>query len=86
MRIRKTDGVLEGKAEGVCCGLPYDTELVSSAGVSIHFWCGEFFDEALLETALSAARAARDVVRATASLGAPTGFWAHNDILGRGNV
>ncbi len=80
MRIRKMNDVFEGRAEGVCCGLPYDTELASSAGVSILFWCGESFDDELLEKALHVARNNRDVVYAIASLGQPTSFWAHEDM------
>ena len=80
MKIRKMEEVLVDRAEGMCCGLPYNTDLVSSAGCSILFWCGDAFDESLLQTALSKARGSRDIVYAVASLGQPTGFWAHQDI------
>src|SRR5664279_5553481 len=78
MKIRKTD-VLESKAEGLCCGLPYSTELASVNGCSIHFWCGDAIDNDLLERALGKARSERDIVCAQASLGQPTGFWAHQE-------
>jgi hypothetical protein len=68
------------RAEGLCCGLPYDTQLASSAGCSIHFWCGEAFDDALLEQALKKARSNRDIIYASASLGQPINFWANQDI------
>lgn len=80
MRIRKLAEVFDGRAEGLCRGLPYNTEQASSAGVSILFWCGDAFDEALLQKALRTARNNRDVVGAVASLGQPTGFWAHEDM------
>ena len=80
MKIRKQDDVRDDRAEGMCGGLPYATDLVSSDGCSIHFWCGDAFDEVLLNEALRKARNARDVIKATASLGQPTGFWAHQDI------
>ena len=80
MRIRKLQEIEEGKAEGLCCGLPYDTQLVSSAGVSILFWCGESFDDADLQKALHTARSNWDVVCAYASLGQPTGFRANQDM------
>lgn len=80
MRIRRMDEPFQGRAEGLCAGLPYDTELASSAGVSILFWCGDSFDQEKLETALHHARRSRDVVCAVASLGAPSSFWAHQDI------
>lgn len=81
MKIRRMETILDAKAEGVCCGLPYNTELASSAGCSIHFWCGEAFDGDLLQEALGKARRDRDIVSASASLGQPAGFWAHQDIL-----
>ena len=80
MRIRRLESNLADRAEGLCCGLPYNTELASSAGCSIHFWCGESFDEELLQKALHTARNNRDIVYALASLGEPTGFWAHQDM------
>lgn len=79
MRIRQIEP-LEDKAEGLCCGLPYDTQLASSAGVSIHFWVGETRDQGLLEKALHVARGNRDIVYATWSHGEPIGFWAHQDM------
>lgn len=79
MRIREVP-VLEDRAEGTCCGLPYNTELVSSAGCSIHFWVGDTCDKELLERALHVARGNRDIVCAQWSYGAPTKFWAHADM------
>lgn len=80
MKIRKREEPLVDKAEGLCAGLPYNTELSSSAGCSIHFWCGESFYDQKLEQALKVARAHRDIVSASASLGLPTSFWAHSDM------
>jgi len=80
MKVRRLEETLDDRAEGLCCGLPYNTELASSAGCSIHFWCGESFDENLLQKALVKARHNRDIVCALASLGQPTSFWAHQDI------
>lgn len=80
MHIRKMDEVFVGKAEGRCCGLPFDTELASSAGCSIVFWCGDSFDDELLKKALEAAQRNRDIVYASASLGQPTSFWANTEM------
>lgn len=80
MKIRKLEETLVDRAEGLCCGLPYSTELVSAEGCSIHFWCGDSFDEVLLKKALRTACNNRDIVRAIASLGQPTGFWARQDM------
>ena len=80
MRIRRMTEKYEGRAEGLCAGLPYDTELAGSDGVSIIFWCGDSFNEEALQKALHHARNARDVVQAVASLGQPSSFWAHQDI------
>jgi hypothetical protein len=80
MKVRKLDEILDARAEGLCCGLPYATELVSDAGCSIHFWCNAAFDETLLQKALDRARTQRDVIRATASLGQPYAFWAHSEM------
>lgn len=80
MKIRKLAELFEYRAEGQCCGLAYTTELISAGGCSIHFWCGQEFDDDLLEKALSKARGSRDILCARASLGEPTGYWAHQDI------
>lgn len=80
MKIRKLTEPLIDKAEGMCGGFPYNTELASSAGVSICFWYGDTYDEERLQRALHKARNARDVVMALASPGQPTGFWAHQNI------
>lgn len=79
MRISQID-VLDDRAEGTCCGLPYDTQLASSAGCSIHFWVGDTLDRGRLERALWAARNHRDIVSATWSFGQPRSFWAHANI------
>ena len=82
MKARKIEGRVD-KAEGRCCGFPYDTQLVSSAGVSIHFWVGlvgpEYASEAV-NNALAVARRHRDIVSVTWSPGQPTGFWANQDM------
>lgn len=80
MKIRKLTERLEDKAEGMCGGFAYNTELAGPGGVSICFWYGDTYDEAKLQLALHKARNARDVVRALASPGQPTSFWAHQDI------
>lgn len=80
MKLRKLDEPLVGKAEGLCDGIPYDTELAGPDGVSICFWYGDDYDEERLQRALEKARADRDIVRAIASPGQPTKFWAHHDI------
>lgn len=69
------------KAEGTCGGFPYNTELVSSQGVHIHFWVGNERDDEKIKLALHKARGARDVVKATWSFGQPLGFWAKEDIV-----
>jgi hypothetical protein len=80
MRIRKLEEPLEGRAEGMCGGFPYDTELAGPDGVSICFWYWDTYDEAALQAALAKARNARDIVYAVASPGQPKSFWAHSDI------
>lgn len=84
MQIRIVDHH-EGKAEGDCCGFPYNTELVNSDGVSVLFWTGDrdpAAEETMtdLEKALRAARNHRDVVCALACPGNPTSYWAHEPI------
>jgi hypothetical protein len=82
MIVRKVEP-LEDKAEGKCVGIPYNTELASSNGVSIHFWMGNLNDKeakALAEKALMIARRNRDVVSASWSHGDPTSFWANQDM------
>lgn len=79
MRIRQVE-IHEDKAEGDCCGFPYNTDLVSSAGVNIHFWVGGMHVEEILQEALGVARGNRDIVSATWSFGQPTQYWCHSDI------
>ncbi len=79
MRIRKIENP-KGKAEGLCNGMPYNTDICSSAGCSIHFWTGLDDSEVAREAALRRAQNARDVIYATWSFGLPDGFWASQDI------
>ena len=83
MKIRKIEPI-QDKAEGTCMGFPYDTQLASSAGVSIHLWVKGNVDSPhlrqSLQKALSAAMRHRDIVSATWSFGEPTKFWCNNDI------
>jgi hypothetical protein len=80
MIIHPVDPLIE-KAEGLCLETPYNTELVSINGCSIHFWLRSHTPtDAELQTLLTVARRHRDIVRATWSAGDPTGFWAHEDI------
>jgi hypothetical protein len=67
-----------GAAEGNCLGLPYDTDLVSINGVSVHFWVEG--DDQQLAAAAERITRERDVVGITWSKGKPKGFWAHEDI------
>lgn len=72
------------KAEGMCKGLPYNTELANSNGVAVHLWTGALTGEALrsaIEAASRAIRNHRDVVYVTYSTGTPGGFWAKEHIL-----
>jgi hypothetical protein len=82
--MRLVETPVEGtKAEGHCYGLPYNTELVNSNGVSVHFWTGdreEPFARQAAEAAERRIRQNRDVVYCTYSSGYPSGFWAHQDI------
>lgn len=81
MRIRKLENTLIDKAEGLCAGYPYTTELASIDGVSIHFWVGaETPEPDQLQTALRKAMSARDIVSASWSYGSPIKFWAHQNI------
>lgn len=83
MRACHTTVPADEKAEGVCKGLPYNTDLVSINGVNAHFWVGnrtESEREAALAIAIPAIRNERDVVSVSWSEGEPAGFWAHQDI------
>lgn len=77
MKIRRMSEPFVGRAEGTCCGLPYQTELAGSAGISVVFWCGAAFDEELLQHASKKMCNRRDVVYIQASLGEPTGYYSH---------
>lgn len=82
MKIRVIEHV-NAEAEGDCHGFPYNTTLISAAGVLIVFWTGDKEPGSImpaLADALVRARAARDIVGAQACIGNPTGYWAHNDI------
>lgn len=65
---------VEDMAEGTCLDLPYNTELVSANGCTVHFWCGPRIDEDHLKCAIALIRADRDIVGVTCPIGAPTGF------------
>lgn len=83
MIARNAEMPAEAKAEGICKSLPYDTELVSINGVSVHFWTGSLEGAALnatLDRAIDAIVSRRDVVRVQYCSGQPAGFWAHEDI------
>ena len=71
---------LNAKAEGTCCDVPYDTEIASSEGCTIHFWLGtrEPTDK-LLSQLEAIATLHRDVIGIYYSEGEPTGYWAHAD-------
>lgn len=84
MNIR-TVGPITERAEGVCGGFPYDTQLVSADGVQVIFWTGEHEPSnptvyAMLQRALRAIQDDRDVVSAVACKGAPISYWNHADI------
>lgn len=80
MQARRIDR-LDDKAEGRCLGVPYNTELVSINGCSVHFWLGdEVPTEQRLAALLRCTRNNRDIVRATWSDGQPTAFWANEDM------
>jgi hypothetical protein len=70
----------EDKAEGLCLGYPYNTELVNADGVCIHFWLGEDAAPELAARLLKRAKRERDIVGCTWSDGAPVGFWAQQHI------
>lgn len=79
MKPRRIDNP-EEKAEGLCLGYPYNTDLVNANGVCIHFWLGEDASPELAERLLKCAKGARDIVGCTWSDGEPVGFWAHEHI------
>lgn len=79
MKIRRMTEPHEGRAEGTCCGLPYQTELASSQGISVVFWCGDDFDNDLLQKAAHSMCNRRDVVYILASLGQPTDYYKHRE-------
>ena len=62
-------------------GIPYNTDLVSSEGVSIHFWLDSIdqLGKAFFARLLAHARYQRDIVGVTYSVGQPSAFWAHED-------
>jgi hypothetical protein len=77
--MRKVEYVKE-RAEGRCCGIPYNTELVSSNGVRFHLWLGDRDMSTDLSARLNQeARRQRDIVSMTWCPGEPTGFWANED-------
>jgi len=76
----KRIALLDDKAEGLCLGYPYNTELVNADGVCIHFWLGEDATPELAARLLKCAKRERDIVGCTWSEGAPSGFWAKQHI------
>lgn len=69
------------KAEGLCDGVPYDTQIVSADGCCVHFWMGDDSkNKERLQKLISIARYNRDVVQITFSDGAPDGFWANQEM------
>lgn len=86
MQVRIREHIVD-RAEGDCIDFPYNTELVSSQGVSILFWLGDNDPKqnevkTALERALRVARNNRDVVCAIACPGNPLSYWAHNNMQG----
>jgi hypothetical protein len=79
MKTRKIENP-EDRAEGLCLGYAYNTELVSSAGVNVHFWLGDNETPELAARLLARMRRERDIVCCTYSGGAPVGFWARCDV------
>ncbi|GEM_PF-2796556 len=76
----KRISIPDDKAEGLCLGYPYNTELVNADGVCIHFWLGEDAAPELAARLLNRAKRERDIVGCTWSGGAPVGFWAQQHI------
>lgn len=76
----RIDNPAHVKAEGLCNGYPYDTQLVSIDGVCIHFWLSIHASPGLAEKLERSARRQRDIVYSTYSDGMPDGFWAHENI------
>ncbi|MPR09279.1 hypothetical protein [Microvirga tunisiensis] len=80
LTARRVSGC-NSKAEGLCDGVPYNTELANINGVSIHFWLGDK-DASLLPGLIDTAQRHRDIVYATYSISdAPPAFWTHNDMV-----
>lgn len=64
---------IKAQADGQCCGVPYVTEYISSAGSSVHVWCaGE--DCLLMERVVRTLLYWKDVTILTWSHGEPTGY------------
>lgn len=74
---------VDAKAEGVCHGLPYDTQLVSINGVEVLFWIGDLTisneTKALLARAKCEMKMQRDCVRFIYCRGKPSGYWANEN-------
>jgi len=85
MRVRKSDPEFApNAAEGLCEGLPYDTELAGPDGVYVHFWVSPELEakgaeevKQALDRALTQIRRQRDVVEARYSVGTPDRYWNH---------
>lgn len=64
---------IKAQADGQCCGVPYATEYISSAGSSVHVWCaGE--DYLLMERVVRTLLYWKDVAMLTWSHGEPAGY------------
>lgn len=69
------------KAEGLCDGVPYDTQIVSADGCCVHFWMGaDSKNTERLRKLIGIAKNNRDVVEVTFSDGEPDGFWTKLDM------
>jgi hypothetical protein len=81
-KIPQKIGCPEARAEGVIftkdnTAIPYDTDVYSAEGCSIHLWMGENgHDKSLMLEAVRIAHRHRDIVRVTYSVGNPTGYWS----------
>lgn len=61
-------------AEGQCCGIPYTTEYISSAGASVHVWLRSAADVEKMEKVIEALIYWKDLLVLTWSLGEPFGY------------
>jgi len=82
--IRKFFGVptikiepLQTRADGLCCGRPYETEYLCSAGASVHVWFDSEPDTERMERLVKTLIYWKDVFIMTWSIGEPAGYRAH---------